>query len=113
MTSSPRPSTTSHPCLRRAVVSRFRPCAVCRKPASTAVHCICGQHCGQLHWSPSQAAQIQGPHQFAQTLGTKNSLKIKYLDDCERVMTGKTAGIAMCGALVEFSTRAVAGLAHG
>jgi hypothetical protein len=75
------------------------------------IHRNCGQLCGQALVDRPRSVDFQGPEQNALSLSTNKALKINHLDDCETDVTGATARQATFGAVVDFSTRANAGLA--
>ena len=60
----------------------------------------------------AEGQHFRALQRFAQNLGSKKPLQINELGDCERAMTGKIGPSASIGAVVEFSTRAIAGPAH-
>ncbi|MED5619033.1 hypothetical protein [Ideonella sp. BN130291] len=84
---------------------------VLRQEPPQSIHRSCGQLCGQVGSDGRKAAIFLALPQFAQSLGTENSLKINHLLHCDDMVTGIVACQPSIGALVEFCSRAGIGIA--
>jgi len=76
-----------------------------------AIHCRCGQLCGQVGCVGPKAANFLHLRWFAQSLSIKKVFRINDLLQYDVAVTGASARQASIGAVVEFWARAVAGFA--
>jgi hypothetical protein len=80
---------------------------------SPAIHCRCGQHCGQAGLVGPQAANLLRAAFVAQSLSSKKALRIKDLLEHDTAVTCMLVGSDHAIAVVEFLCRTSIEVARG